>query len=57
MLKLIKRYFETLYQIIMSLNLAKIMLKRAFYTKISIPISIPKLKMNSEINTDSDIEN
>ena len=45
------------FWIVMSLHFAKILLKWAFFAKISIPILIPKLKMNSEINTDSDIEN
>ena len=33
----------------MFLNFAKVMLKLAFFSKISIPISIPNFRMNFEI--------
>ena len=41
----------------MYLNFAKVMQKWAFFSKFLIPKLIPKLRMNSEINTDSEIEN
>ena len=41
----------------MYLKFAKVMQKWAIVSKFSIPILIPRLRMNSEIDTDSDIEN